>query len=188
MKSEVMWISILCSVLIVGCVSTTSGCDTPDDDDDMAPGEGYEIGDTVPNCVLTNQDGNTAEVHDAAGDVILLVISAGWCVPCGEAADEAQALSDELNGEFDFTLYETLIQDESYSEDVSTGTLQDWKDDHGLTGLDVWTDGTEDCLDPFGAVELPTFVLIGGDLVIQDIVTNYNATIEAQIADALRGL
>ena len=44
MKSEVMWISILCSVLIVGCVSTTSGCDTPDDDDDMAPGEGYEIG------------------------------------------------------------------------------------------------------------------------------------------------
>ncbi len=187
MKWNLLWIA-LATVALLTSLTLTVGCDDDDDDDDMAPGEGYEIGDTVPNCDLTNQDGGTAAIHDAAGDVILLVISAGWCVPCAEAAGEAEALYDELSSEFDFTLYETLIQDEAYSEDVSASALQDWKDEHGLDDLDVWTDGTESCLDPFGAVELPTFVLIDGDLVVQDIVTNYNATIEEQIKDTLRTL
>jgi hypothetical protein len=118
----------------------------------------------------------------------LLVVSAGWCVPCADAADEAQALYDELSGEFGFTLFETLIQDDTYSNDVAADDLQQWKDDHGLTSLDVWTDGPEECLDPFAGQELPTFVIIDDQLVIRDLITNYNSSIEGQIKDALRGL
>ncbi len=190
MKWHAIWILLVNLLLVGGCAGNgCGGCPVADDDDDDTAGDDddcHATGCTVPNCQLTNQDGNTGAIHDSAGDVILLVISAGWCVPCAEAADEAQALSDELDAEFGFTLYETLIQDESFSEDVSQDTLQDWKDEHGLTYLDVWTDGTADCLDPFGAVELPTFVLIDRDLEIRDIITNYNPTIEQQIKDTLR--
>ncbi len=175
-------------LLSVGCDGGGDDDATGDDDDSASGDVGYEIGDTVPPCWLTNQDGDGTSVHDAAGDRILLVISAGWCAPCADAADEAQALYDELSGEFAFTLFETLIQDDTYSNDVSTDELQAWKDDHGLTTLDVWTDGPEECLDPFGDVELPTFVIIDEELVIRDEITNFNSSIEGQIKDALRAL
>ena len=171
-----------------------SGGDDDDDndsagDDDLAPGEGYTGGDTLPNCSLTNQDGGSAKVHDAAGDRVLVVVSAEWCEPCAESADDAQALYDTLSAEFGFTMYETLIQDGSYNDAVSESVLQSWYDTHGMTTLDVWTDGLESCIDPFTTGELPVFVIADEDLVIHDVISNgYNESVETQVIDALRGL
>jgi len=177
---------MLMPLIVLGCPNGASD----DDDDALAPGEGHDVGDTLPNCDITNQDGGTASIHDAEGSRVLLVISAGWCEPCGLSADNAEAMHDELNAEFDFVLYETLIQDEWQGNDVSAEQLQSWKDIHDLTSLDVWTDGNADCLDPFGiSGELPVFVIADESLVIREIIEEgYNSSVEQQVADALRGL
>jgi len=179
---------LLMPAFILGCPN--GGGDDDDSSNTLAPGEGYDIGDTLPSCDMTNQDGETANVHDAAGDRVLLVISAGWCEPCGLSADHAQALYDELNEDFGFTLWETLIQDEWQGNDVSAAQLQSWKDLHGLTSLDVWTDGETDCLDPFGiSGELPVFVIADEDLVIREIIEEgYTSSVEQQVEDAIRDL
>lgn len=183
MKWTPLCLLALPTMLLIGCPTGD------DDDDDLAPGEGYQIGDTLPTCSLTNQDGDTASTHDAEGDRILLSVGAGWCGPCDDAAHEAQALYDELSAEFGFTLYEILIQTEAYSDDVPAEDLQDWHDDHGFTSLDVWTDGLEVCIDPFGDSGLPTFVIVDEELVIQQKYSgSYNATVEQQIKDDLTGL
>jgi len=183
----VTWKTLI--LLVVPCV-LWMGCPSgDDDDDDLAPGEGYAIGDTLPTCELTNQDGETASTHDAEGDRILVSVGAGWCEPCDEAAHEAQALYDELSAEFGFTLYEILIQTAAYSDDVPAQDLQDWADDHNFTSLDVWTDGLESCIDPFGDQGLPTFVIVDPELVIQNKYSgSYNATIEEQIKSDLQAL
>jgi len=176
-------------MLVLGCPSGGDDDDDSAGDDDLSPGEGYTIGETVPNCALTNQDGEAADVHAAAGDRVLLVVSAEWCEPCAEAADDAQAMYDTLSAEFGFTLYETLIQDADYNDDVSQGVLQAWADLHGFTTLDVWTDGLASCVDPFTTGELPVFVVADEELVIHNVISNgYNESVENQVIDALRAL
>ncbi len=179
---------MLIPLFVMGCPGNNG--DDDDDDDSLAAGEGYDVGDTLPNCDLTNQDGGTAVVHDAVGSRVLLVISAGWCEPCGLSADHALALYDELNEDFDFVLYETLIQDEWQGNDVSADQLATWQEVHELGSLDVWTDGTADCLDPFGiSGELPVFVIADESLVIREIIEEgYNSSVEQQVEDAIRGL
>lgn len=174
---------LIAGALLFGCNGTTD-----DDDDDLAPGEGYEVGDTLPTCTLTNQDGGSESTHDAEGNRILLTIGAGWCEPCADAADDAEELFAEMSAEFSFTMYETLIQDVGYTDDVSEDELQAWKDDHDLTTLDVWTDGLETCVDPFSTGNLPVFVIVDEELVIRDLIANgYNASVEGQVKDALQG-
>lgn len=178
-----LWLLVVPCVLFLGCPSGD------DDNDDLAPGEGYQIGDTLPTCTLTNQDGVITSTHDAEGDRILVSVGAGWCKPCDEAAHEAQALQDELSAEFGFTLFEILIQNLAYSDDVLEQDLQDWHDDHGFGSLDVWTDGLDVCIDPFGDTGLPTFVIVDEELVIQHKYSgSYNATVEQQIKEDLQGL
>lgn len=182
MTTRLGWM-LIAGVLLLGCNGTTDD----DDDDDLAPGEGYDVGDTLPTCTLTNQDGDSVSTHDAEGDRILLTIGAGWCEPCADAADDAEALYAEMSDEFGFTMYETLIQDAGYTDDVSAEELQAWKDDHDLTTLDVWTDGMETCVDPFSTGNLPVFVIVDEELVIRDLIANgYNASVETQVKDALQ--
>ncbi len=184
MREMRIWGFVIIGALAIGC--DTSG----DDDDDLPPGEGYSVGDTLPGCELTNQDGDTTSTHDAEGDRILLTVGAEWCEPCAEAADDAEALNSELGAGGGFTMFEVLIQDANWGEDVSQSVLQDWQDDHGLTSVDVWTDGVESCVDPFAtAGELPVFVIVDETLVIREIITNgYNETVEQQIIDTVNGL
>ena len=181
---DLIGLLMVASLCMPAC-NTSSG-----DDDDLAPGEGYLVGETLPNCALTNQDGDSMQTHDAEGDRVLLVVSAGWCEPCLDAAMNAQDLHDELSGEFGFTLFEVLIQDQWQRDDVSAEQLQVWADSAGFTTLDVWTDGLDTCIDPFVAAEtLPVFVIADEALVIADVIDEtYNATVEQQIIDALRAL
>ena len=55
-----------------------------------------DIGDKACNFRLTDQNGETWDLYQHAGDVIVLDFSADWCYPCQVAADYTQGLQDEF--------------------------------------------------------------------------------------------
>ena len=59
-------------------------------------GDGWSVGDVSNNWTKSDQFGDDLDLHDFYGQVILIDIGAEWCVPCQNAAPEAQDTYEEL--------------------------------------------------------------------------------------------
>lgn len=70
-------------------------------------GEGFEIGQVVPDVRLVDQNGDEVSLWQFWGDVVLVTVSAVWCNPCRDLAVEAEALHAEL-GPHGFSLLTVL--------------------------------------------------------------------------------
>ena len=105
-------------------------------------GTGWAEGEYLPPYLLTDQFGSEdVSLTQFYGKMILLDLGAGWCAPCGDAAEGAEAMAAGLEAEsaaWTFQRLTVLVDDNQPGADASGGwatatDAADWADDFGLT-------------------------------------------------------
>lgn len=160
-------------VLVVGCK-----------DEVVGPGGSVGVGELAIDFSLPNQFGGTTTMSDYRGQVILLTLSALWCVPCREQAGDAEALYQELRSQGFITL-EVLVDDETIGGDRATvEDAREWADEYGITfPVMADTQGTVDQIYGMGA--LPVNVIIDRGFVVRNIFIGYD---EEELVAAIEAL
>ena len=82
---------------------------------DSSAHAGTRVGDRATGFTLRDQDGRQVSLYDYEGKVILLDISAMWCPPCRQEADESMALYN-ANKERGFVILTVLMDDEQQQQ------------------------------------------------------------------------
>lgn len=150
----------------------------------VGPGGSVGTGELAIDFSLPNQFGGTTTMSDYRGQVILLTLSALWCVPCREQAAEAEELYQRLRGQGFITL-EVLVDDETIGGDrASVEDAREWADEYGITfPVMADTQGTVDQIYGMGA--LPVSVVIDRGFVVRNIFIGYD---EEAIVAAIEAL
>ena len=143
---------------------------------------GYEVGMVIPPATLVDQNGDSIDLYDLHGKVLLLDIMTMWCGPCQAGAPEGEALYQALKDE-DVVLV-ALMQENSSSQAPDQADLQQWADTYDLTHP-VLAD-PDKIYDPFASIGggYPTYPVIGPDMTVVLADLYY----EGVNADALRGV
>lgn len=160
-------------ILAVGCKEEVVG-----------PGGQVGVGEPAIDFSAPNQFGGTTTMSDYRGQVILLTLSALWCVPCREEAENAEELYQRFVGQGFITL-EVLVDDEIIGGDRATvEDAREWADEYGIT-FPVMADtlGTVDQIYGMGA--LPVNVVIDRGFVVRYIFLGYD---EEEIVAAIEAL
>lgn len=155
-------------------------------------GEGYGLGDVMPDFVALDQFGNEVSLSTFYGYVIFIDFSAGWCEPCQVLAENAQEMWEtyRLDG---FMIVHVVIDDEVQSGSVEPEFLQTWSSRYGLEFPVVLDDNQVAHL---GLAEsglyqnsVPFMVLLDRDMTIDSTYTGSTGDLDAtpQI-EALLGL
>jgi len=142
------------------------------------------VGEPAIDFSAPNQFGGTTTMSDYRGQVILLTLSALWCVPCREEAEHAEELYQQYVGQGFITL-EVLVDDETIGGDrASVEDAAEWADEYGIT-FPVMADtlGTVDQIYGMGA--LPVNVVIDRGFVVRNIFLGYD---EEEIVAAIEAL
>lgn len=168
------------AVLILASMFLAVGCK----DEIVGPEGSVGIGELAIDFGLPNQFGGTTTMSDYRGQVILLTLSALWCVPCREQASDAEALYQRLVGEGFITL-EVLVDDETIGGDRATvEDAFEWAEEYGITfPVMADTQGTVDQIYGMGA--LPVSVVIDRGFVVRNVFLGYD---EEEIVAAIEAL
>ncbi len=167
-------------LLLLASMVLTPGCK----EEVVGPEGAVGIGEPAIDFSLPNQFGGTTTMSDYRGQVILLTLSALWCVPCREEAANAEELYQNFVGQGFITL-EVLVDDENIGGDRATvEDCRDWADEYGIT-FPVLADiqGTVDQIYGMGA--LPVNVVIDRGFVVRYIFIGYD---EEEIVEAIESL
>ncbi|MEQ1500912.1 MAG: TlpA disulfide reductase family protein [Myxococcota bacterium] len=92
-------------------------------------GEGWAIGDTVPETILLDQYGDPVELWQFWDRVVILSFSAMWCVPCREVAGAAQQIAEENPGD---VVDVTVLLEDASGLPVSPDEAAEWADELGV--------------------------------------------------------
>jgi len=134
-----------------------------------------DIGDKACNFILKDQNGNTWQLYDHIGDVIVLDFSSVWCYPCKLAAAETQALQNAYADE-GVQVVTVLIDGPDPGIEPTEYDVQQWAALGGITTAPVLQGSREKMLDPQdGSVAepgvtgyllnaYPTYIYIGRDM------------------------
>lgn len=154
---------------------------TDDDDDDIGDDDG---GEPLPNWSWENDDGDTVELYDFKGKVLVLGTGAGWCIPCREEAPQLEAdLYQEYKDE-GFEIIELLVEDNE-NDPPSTDFLRQWRAEYGLT-YTVCADPGWTLLPYFTEGSLPFNMIVDRNLVPQFTSHGYDkAVFQGLIEDLL---
>ena len=127
-------------------------------------GTGYEVGDTAYNFTVQDQFGNSVELYQFYGQVIVLDVFAEWCGPCIEKAPDGEAFSQELADRG--VVFLAVMQEQADSSTPTSEAAARWAATHQLTHP-VLADA-EKAADPFAAIGggYPTYPVIGPDMTI----------------------
>jgi thiol-disulfide isomerase/thioredoxin len=112
--------------------ATASGDDDADAGDDDGAAGIVQNGEPLPNYNWMDAQGETISLSDLKGDVLLLNVGAGWCLPC---RDEAPLLESDIYQRFrdeGFEIIELLVEDEE-GDDPTLDFLQAWRDEFSLS-------------------------------------------------------
>ena len=129
-----------------------------------------DIGDKPCNFRLTDQNGDTWDLYEHEGDVILLDFSTMWCYPCQMAGQHTQGIQDDYEGE-GFQFVTVLIDGYTHSTEPTTEEIGEWAYGHSVTSAPVLQGSRDKMLDSTGTgIEgyllsgFPTYIYIGRDM------------------------
>jgi thiol-disulfide isomerase/thioredoxin len=107
-------------------------------DDVPAPTDvvGWAPGDTLPDLIVKDQFGDEVSLHQFAGRLLIVDVSAVWCVPCQNLAPELELLANELADD-EVTVITLLSEDVTGGPAVATDA-EAWATEFALTGLVGW--------------------------------------------------
>jgi thiol-disulfide isomerase/thioredoxin len=184
--------SPLFAVVFAGCIPRLEGTTEPVSDwlppdntwEQTTPpaelvGEGYDVGDVVPDFRLVDQHGDEVSLWQFYGDVILLDVSTIWCGPCQDLA----AFTEETQAEYrdqGFTYLTVLQQDYEGGPPVNDDLLF-WADTFGITGP-VLDDGQ---MSTVNRDQWPTVMTIGRNMKVKEII---DPPSDANVRSAIEGL
>ena len=95
-------------------------------------GTGWNQGDVMPDAELIDQWGQVLELSQFYGYVILLDFSAGWCVPCREAAKTAESLWVSYRDQ-GFMVVHILNEGAQQGTPATLALQEQWADSYGIT-------------------------------------------------------
>ncbi len=144
-------------------------------------GEGYELGDVIPDFRLIDQFGADVSLWQFYGNVVLLDISTIWCGPCQALAEHTEETWRDYADEG--FVYLTLIQEDANSAPPDAQDLMLWVDEFELTAP-VLADGDKTGIPDVS--DYPKLLVIGRDMKIrQEIDPPDDAHVRAAVEDAL---
>jgi cytochrome c biogenesis protein CcmG, thiol:disulfide interchange protein DsbE len=110
----------------------------------------------APEYRSVTLQGDTVDLADFRGEVVLLNVWATWCAPCRVEIPELQALH-EAHAAQGLRVIGVTVDSRNAMDDVHA-----FIDEFGMT-YDVWVDPDHSVLDRFGAAGVPITVLIDRD-------------------------
>ena len=146
-----------------------------------------EIGSSVCNLVLYDQNEEIWQLYDHAGKVIVIDISTVWCYPCQVAGHHAQPIQDEYG---DNIVFVTILVEGATGDPTTQNDIKDWVEDHAVTTAPVLQGNRDYVIDPAGISGylvggFPTYIYIDQDLKIHTGHVGFN---EQVVRDTLEGL
>ena len=148
----------------------------------------HNIGDNPCNFSLMNQHGETVDLYEHYGKVIVIDLSAMWCSVCKNIAH----IGDEwvmTYGEENF-IWITVLLANSVNEDPDLQDLQDWVSTYGITvpvlaGSREMIDLTEPLEDGYPVTGWPTLVVLDRNMTLQYGLNGWNSTAIAGWVESL---
>ena len=140
------------------------------------------IGDHPCDFSLIDQDGNTFQLYDNYGKVILLDFSAMWCGVCQNIGVHAQEYTEEF-GDYDF-IWVTILIDNFQGSPPTEIEIDSWCDTHGiedspvLSGDRSMIDGTGEAGWPISS--WPTIVIIDREMKISNGINGWSEQLVRQ--------
>ncbi|MFZ5482078.1 MAG: TlpA family protein disulfide reductase, partial [Myxococcota bacterium] len=134
--------------------------------------EAYQEGDVVRNWQGWDTFGQEVSLYNFCGNYMLVTLSAAWCGPCQDLAEELTDVQAQVREEYpNFVVYELLYQNVR-GNTPTTDQLVDWKETFELDGIPVV--GPEDAADPELALferdgYIPTSVILSPELEVLSI-------------------
>ena len=102
-------------------------------------GSGLEIGDVLPNFQMIDQFDAPLDFYQFHDAIILLDFSAGWCAPCREAAETAQALWEDYRDQGFVIIHYLTETNTGFPADLPLQT--GWANEYNLSFPVVRQDG-----------------------------------------------
>jgi hypothetical protein len=135
------------------------------------------IGSHPCNFILQDQNGNTVELYQHYGKVIIVDLSVMWCGPCNSAAPHGEIFK-QTYGEENFIWLTILLEDHSGNL-VDQEDLQSWAFQHNLTDP-VLASTREEMIDLEGktgypVAAWPTMVVIDREMILQYGISGWNS-------------
>ena len=140
-----------------GEVETTNEVTEQEQEEELAPVgiitaddcQHIDRGDKACNFRLTDQNGETWDLYQHEGDVILLDFSTAWCYPCQMAGMATQGIQDDYEDE-GFHFVTVLIDGHTHGQEPSVSEIDMWVGDHNVTTAPVLQGSRDKMLDPTG--------------------------------------
>jgi hypothetical protein len=193
-----MWKRVLPLVICVACAprlytqgdtDTTWSWETPENDwprnapPEGTTGQGFGVGQTVPDLRLMDQHGNEVSTWQFYGRHMILDISTMWCAPCQELAAGTQPTQEYFG--WDQLAYVTVLQENIESQPPEPEDLELWAENFGIESP-ILADGDKLTSPAIQNGQFPALLIIGPDLVVRQRVNPPNdPTLHAAVEQQL---
>ena len=150
---------------------------------------GTEQGERASNFTVTDKDGNTVNLYDYMGYVIVVNTGAGWCPPCREEAPLLETNIYQAYKDQRFVVVQLMFEDGS-GGDPDQAFLQFWANLYDLT-FPVCGDPNSHAYGPYfitqgGSVSIPQSMVLDRDMkIVTKMVGYWENLMKSKIEKAL---
>ena len=143
--------------------------------EDLAPPTGLAEGNRAPDFTLTTVDGETLQLSDLRGNIVLLNFWGTWCGPCRREMPEFQKAFEERHDQ-GFEILAVAFND-------TEAAIKDFRDEFGLTFL-LALDDSGDVNNAYAVQTRPSTYVIDRDGVIA--LKHFGIMTEPQLQEIFR--